>query len=81
MTHRLLKVTSPSGEIRWINLDRVTRVSQAEATDGNPVLVFCFDGQDQITIHGSDDQSRTLIDQVVETLDNLAQPQIFGAAA
>ncbi len=73
MFNRLLKITSGNGEQRWINLDRVTRVSMATDSTGDLVLAFCFDGVDQVKIHGSDDQSRALIRRVVQSLDSGAE--------
>ncbi|MCB9838041.1 MAG: hypothetical protein H6813_01775 [Phycisphaeraceae bacterium] len=81
MDIRFLKVTSSNGEQRWINLDLVTRVSMAKESDGNPVLVFCFEGDDRVTIHGVDDVSRTLIQDVVSTLDSIAEELVSGALA
>lgn len=72
MSHRFLKITSGTGEQRWINLDRVTRVSMATDSSGEPVLVFCFDGQDRVAVHGNDDQGRTLIRQISASLDTVA---------
>lgn len=73
MFNRLLKITSTSNEQRWINLDRVTRVSLAVDSAGDPVLAFCFDGSDKVLVHGTDEDSRILIRRIVSTLDNAAE--------
>lgn len=69
-----IKVTSPSGEQRWINLDRVTRVSLAVDGTGDAVMVFCFDGNDHVRIHGDTEQSRSLIHRIAGCLNELAGP-------
>ncbi len=73
MFERFLKVSCPNGEKRWINLDRVTRVSLAKEQDGEAVLAFCFDGTDRLKIHGTDEESRILISRITESLDSVAQ--------
>lgn len=74
MTQRFLKITTGTGEQRWINLDRVTRVSLATDSSGEPVLVFCFDGQDRVAVHGNDDAGRSLIREISGSLDAIANP-------
>lgn len=81
MSNRFLKITSGSGEQRWINLDRVTRVSMATDSAGDPVLVFCFDGQDHVKLHGSDEDSRILIRRVAASLDMVAEAAGMKRAA
>jgi hypothetical protein len=72
MFTRMMKTSTPTGEQRWINLDRVTRVSLARDVEGVDMLVFCFDDHDHITIHGTDDHSRELIRQITASLDEVA---------
>lgn len=81
MFNRLLKITSGTGEQRWINLDRVTRVSMAVDSAGDPVLVFCFDGSDHVKIHGSDEDSRILIRRIAASLDMVAEAAGMKRAA
>jgi len=73
MFSRLLKIASVNGEQRWINLDRVTRVSMATDNSGDAVLVFCFDGNDHVKIHGTDEDSRILIRRIAASLDNVSE--------
>lgn len=73
MFNRLMKVTGSTGEQRWINLDRITRVSLAKDTSGDEMLVFCFDGQDQVKIHGNDAASRELIARIKTSLNAAAE--------
>jgi len=81
MFNRFMKITAASGEQRWVNLDRVTRVSLARDTSGDEVLVFCFDGTDQVKIHGSDGESRALIHRVAASLNNIADSAGLTRAA
>ncbi len=81
MFNRLLKINSVNGEQRWINLDRVTRVSMATESTGDPVLVFSFDGQDRVTVHGSDEDSRILIRRIAASLDQVAEAAGMKRAA
>lgn len=81
MFNRLLKVSTANGEQRWINLDRVTRVSKAVDNSGDPVLAFCFDGQDKVTVHGVDRDSRGLIDRITSALDGVADSTALRRAA
>ncbi|MBS0196439.1 MAG: hypothetical protein JSR77_06755 [Planctomycetes bacterium] len=69
----MIKINSPNGEQRWINLDRVTRVSLATDESGDPVLVFCFDQNDQVRIHGTDPENRALIHRIATTLNAAAE--------
>lgn len=69
MFNQFLKISTPGGEQRWINLGRVTRVSLATDSGGEPVLAFCFDGQDKVVLHGSDPANRAVIQQVAASLD------------
>lgn len=73
MFTQFMKITTNTGEQRWINLDRVTRVSMAMDSAGDPVLVFCFDGQDCVKVHGTDEDSRILIRRIASSLDGVAQ--------
>lgn len=70
MFERFMKVSTVNGEQRWINLDRVTRVSMATDQAGEQILVFCFDGADRVTIHGADADSRALIKRTAASLDS-----------
>jgi len=81
MFNRLLKITSVNGEQRWINLDRVTRVSMATDSSGDPLLVFCFDGQDRVSVHGTDEDSRILIRRIAGSLDSVAEAAGMKRAA
>lgn len=81
MNTRFLKITSVNGEHRWVNLDRVTRVSLATDSAGDPVLAFCFDGQDQVRIHGADEESRILIRRIASSLDTVAEAAGMRRAA
>lgn len=72
MFDRFLKFTSSQHEQRWINLDRVTRVSLATDESGDPILAFCFDGQDRVLVHGSDEDTRILIRRIAASLDAAA---------
>jgi hypothetical protein len=45
------------------------------------VLVFCFDGQDLVKIHGSDEDSRILIRRVAASLDMMAEAAGMKRAA
>lgn len=81
MFDRFMKISSVNGEQRWINLDRVTRVSMAVDQGGEPILVFCFDGNDRVTIHGSDDDSRALIRRTAASLDSFADASCKRRAA
>ena len=73
MFTKFMKITSQTGEQRWINLDRVTRVSLATDSSDDPILVFCFDGQDHVKIHGTDEDSRILIRRIASSLDGVAE--------
>ena len=73
MFNRFLKVSTTNGEQRWINLDRVTRVSLATDPAGEQVMAFCFDGQDRVLIHGADEDSRILMRRIISSLDDVAQ--------
>lgn len=73
MFTRMLKVSTGIGEQRWINLDRVTRVSHARDAEGVEVLVFCFDDHDRVNVHGHDEAGRDLIRQIISSLDQVAQ--------
>lgn len=70
MFNQFLKISLPGGEQRWINIARVTRVSLATDSSGEPVLAFCFDGQDKVVIHGSDAANRAVIQQVAAAFDS-----------
>ncbi len=72
MFNRFLRVSTSNGEQRWINLDRVTRVSLAEDAGGDAVLIFSFDGGDRVKIHGTDDESRALVKRITSSLDSAA---------
>jgi hypothetical protein len=80
MSQRFMKVTSPEGEQRWINLDRVTRVTLANDAAGHAILAFCFDGQDQVKIHGTDKESRALIQRITQALGALTDTSAKLAA-
>jgi hypothetical protein len=70
-----IKLETSDGEVRWINLDRVRRVTLAEETVGGPLMVIVFDegdASDEVRIHGSDDQNRQVIQKVISRLDELA---------
>ncbi len=71
-----IKLETSDGEVRWINLDRVRRVTLAEETSGEPLLVIVFDdggANDEVRIHGSDDKNRQVIQTVVSRLDDLVK--------
>jgi hypothetical protein len=72
MFNRFMKITGTNGEQRWVNLDRVTRVSLAKDTSGDEILVFCFDGQDHVKLHGNDDSNRELIHRITSSLNAVA---------
>ncbi len=72
MFDRFLKISTSNGEQRWINLDRVTRVSLADEPHGEPVLVFSFEGNDRVKIHGADEDARNLIRRIASSLDSVA---------
>lgn len=72
MFDRFMKFTSSSGEQRWINLDRVTRISMAVDDAGDPVMAICFDGEDRVLVHGNDEDSRILIRRIAASLDAAA---------
>ncbi|MFO0831007.1 MAG: hypothetical protein U0637_04085 [Phycisphaerales bacterium] len=80
MQHRFMRLSSSTGERRWINLDRVTRISLATDPSGDPILVFSFDGHDQIRVHGSDNESRELIRAIAQTLDGNSAGMYSAAA-
>ena len=70
-----IKLETSDGEVRWINLDRVRRVTLAEETVGESLLVIVFDegdASDEVRIHGSDDKNRQVIQQVISKMDELA---------
>lgn len=73
MFTKLMKFTSRTGEQRWINFDRVTRISLANDTSDDPVLTICFEGQDHVKIHGTDEDSRILIRRIASSLDTAAE--------
>lgn len=81
MLTRLMKVSTGSGEQRWINLDRVTRISKATDNSGEPILAFCFDGQDKVTLHGNDKESCGLIQRITDSLDSIAESTSLRRAA
>lgn len=81
MFQRFLKVTNANGEQRWINLDRVTRVSMAIDSAGVPILAFCFDGNDRVLVHGTDEEAQSLIRQVATALDRVTEPKLTTRAA
>ncbi len=65
-----LKLTTTNGDVRWINLDHVTRVTRSfDADSGEPILVLMFTDSDRLTIHGSTAEDVTAIDSIVEMLD------------
>jgi hypothetical protein len=81
MFNRILKISSSTGEQRWINLDRVTRISMATDSAGDAVLVFCFDGQDHVKLHGCDNETRALIRKLMAMLDASAESAWMKCAA
>lgn len=81
MFNRFLKVSSPTGQQRWINLDRVTRVTHATDSSGCEVLVFCFDGQEQVKIHGTDTPTLDLIKSITDSLNLVAATAASAASA
>ncbi|MCA9286731.1 MAG: hypothetical protein KDA22_16020 [Phycisphaerales bacterium] len=71
MFNQFMKVSTHNGEQRWINLDRVHRVSYANDQNGDPILVFSFDNEDRVSIHGTDEENRALIGRIVSSLDEV----------
>lgn len=80
MANQLLKITTSNGEQRWINLNRLTRVTVVEK-DHEPLMTFCFDGDDRVVIHGTDEASCDLIRRIVATLDGMAEASDLTLAA
>ncbi|MFO0836571.1 MAG: hypothetical protein U0638_16525 [Phycisphaerales bacterium] len=72
MFDRFMKFTRSSGEQRWINLDRVTRISMAVDDAGDSVMAISFDGEDRVLVHGNDEASRILIRRIAASLDAAA---------
>ena len=76
MFDRFLKINT-CGEQRWINVDRVTRVSHAVDNEGNEVLSFCFGELDKVMLHGNNDETRAVIARVVASLDVVSDTMIL----
>ncbi len=72
MFNRFLKINT-CGEQRWINVDRVTRVSLATEHCGMTVLVFCFDGAEKVIVHGDSEDNLALIQQLIQSLDQIVE--------
>lgn len=71
-----IKLETSDGETRWINLDRVRRVTLAEEAVGEELMVIVFDEgntTDEVRIHGSDEKNREVIQKVKSRLDELAK--------
>ena len=75
MSQRFIKISTVNGEDRWINVDRVQRVSLArDLANAQPIMVLTFDDHDRVTLHGTDDVQRTLIRSLSRVFDELAHP-------
>lgn len=71
-----VRIDTDDGEVRWINLDQISRVTLAkEAPTGNPILVITFadtSPQARLTIQATSDANRKAIDKITSAVDALA---------
>lgn len=75
-----LKFSTTNGEVRWINLDHVTRVTNSfDADSGEPIMVMMFTDGDRLTIHGSTAEDIAAIDSIIGMLDNCIPNQRLAA--
>ncbi|MFO0827652.1 MAG: hypothetical protein U0572_05830 [Phycisphaerales bacterium] len=74
MSVRFIQVETKNGETRWINLERVNRVSLATDADGDQILAFMFADGDKVTIHGRDALSQELIRRVLARIESFSAP-------
>ena len=71
-----VRLEGDGGEVRWINLDQVGRVTMAMESPDVPIAAVIFSdehSEDCFKLRGTDETSRNAIQQLRRALDHLCE--------